>query len=88
MITRSSTRLERAAEGSPAASSKLALTTVVCHCALCPVLWDPSGIIADLKRMTMPYPAALKTALIRQFFWEAHFSRQVAAKAMTRADVS
>jgi len=56
--------------------------------ALCRVLWDPTGIIADLKRATTPYPAALKTALIHQFFWEADFSLKVAAKALVRADVS
>lgn len=56
--------------------------------ALCRVLWDPMGIIAALKRMATPYPAALKAALIQQFFWEADFSLKVAAKAIARRDVS
>lgn len=56
--------------------------------ALCRILWDPTGAVADLKRLTVPYPAALKAALIRQFFWEADFSLKVAAKAAPRRDVS
>jgi len=56
--------------------------------AVCRVLWDPTGIMEDLKRMTVPYPAALKAALIHQFFWEADFSLKAAAKAIARADVS
>jgi predicted nucleotidyltransferase len=56
--------------------------------ALCRVLWDPGGAIADLKRLATPYPAALKAALIRMFFWEADFSLKIAAKAVPRSDVS
>ena len=56
--------------------------------ALCRVLWDPSGAIAELKRLATPYPPALKTSLIRMFFWEADFSLKTAAKALARADVS
>jgi predicted nucleotidyltransferase len=56
--------------------------------ALCRVLWDPTGAIANLKRATVPYPAALKAGLIRQFYWEADFSLKVAAKAVPRRDVS
>ena len=56
--------------------------------ALCRPLWDPTGAIADLKRATIPYPAALRVALIRQFFWEVDFSLKVAAKAIARQDVS
>jgi len=56
--------------------------------ALCRVLWDPTGAVTALKSRVTPYPAALKEALIRQFFWEAEFSLGVAAKAISRADVS
>lgn len=56
--------------------------------ALCRVLWDPTGIIAELKRTTVPYPDALKAALIQQFFWEADFSLKIATKASARGDVS
>jgi len=56
--------------------------------ALCRVLWDPTGTIAELKRATDTYPAALRPALIRQFFWEVDFSLKVAAKAIARQDVS
>ncbi len=56
--------------------------------ALCRVLWDPTGALAHLKEQVTPYPAALKAALIRQFFWEAEFSLKVAGKAIAREDVS
>ena len=56
--------------------------------ALCRALWDPTGAVAELKRTTVPYPAALKVALIQQFFWEADFSLKVAAKAVARKDIS
>ena len=56
--------------------------------ALCRPLWDPTGAIAALKRATIPYPAALKLVLIRQFFWEVDFSLNVATKAIARQDVS
>ncbi len=56
--------------------------------ALCRPLWDPEGIVADLKRLAVPYPAPLKEALIRQFSWEAAFALQTAAKAIGRLDVS
>lgn len=56
--------------------------------ALCRVLWDPAGAVAELKRATVPYPAVLKVALIRQFFWEADFSLKCAAKGVARGDVS
>jgi len=56
--------------------------------ALCRVLWDSTGAIAALKRATTPYPAALRLALIRQFFWEVDFSLNVATKAIARRDVS
>lgn len=56
--------------------------------ALCRVLWDPIGAVADLKRLATPYPPALKAALIRMFFWEADFSLKTAAKAVARVDIS
>ncbi|MCM3745777.1 nucleotidyltransferase domain-containing protein [Paenibacillus pasadenensis] len=36
--------------------------------ALCKVLWDCSGILADLKSRTTPYPAVLKAAYCRMLF--------------------
>ena len=39
--------------------------------ALCRVLWDPDTVLGPLKRQCDPYPAALREALIRTFFWEA-----------------
>jgi len=56
--------------------------------ALCRPLWDPEGVVADLKRLAVPYPAPLKAALIRQFAWEAAFALRTVTKAVGRADVS
>jgi len=56
--------------------------------ALCRVLWDPDAAIEALKRLAVPYPAALRSALIRQFFWEADFALKGARKAIARRDVS
>lgn len=52
------------------------------------ILWDPHGVLAQLKSQTVPYPPALKQALIQKFFWEAGFSAQVASKGVHRNDIS
>jgi hypothetical protein len=52
------------------------------------VLWDPHGRVAAMKRRTQPYPDALRTAIIRQFFWEAEFSLIGARKGVARRDVA
>jgi Nucleotidyltransferase domain/Domain of unknown function (DUF4037) len=56
--------------------------------AVCRVYWDPQGAIAQLKRQTTAYPPRLKAAIIRQFWWEADFSLQIARKAIFRGDVA
>ncbi|HSL30847.1 MAG TPA: nucleotidyltransferase domain-containing protein [Anaerolineales bacterium] len=56
--------------------------------AVCQPLWDPAGIISELKKKTRPYPAALQKALIQKFAWEIDFSLQVARKSIERADVT
>ncbi len=48
--------------------------------ALCRPLWDPEGVVADLKRLADLYPAPLQAALIRQFSWEAAFALRTATK--------
>jgi predicted nucleotidyltransferase len=56
--------------------------------ALCRILWDPQGTLCRLKSQTVPYPPALKQALIKRFFWEAEFSLRIASKGVPRKDVS
>ena len=56
--------------------------------AVCRAYWDPQGAIAQLTRQTVPYPPRLKEAIIRQFWWEADFSLQIARKAVSRGDVA
>ena len=56
--------------------------------ALCQILWDPQAVLGELKSQTVPYPSALKQALIKQFFWEAEFSARIASKGILRNDVS
>jgi hypothetical protein len=54
--------------------------------ALCQPLFDPQGVIAELKAMTSPYPEALREALIRRFFWEILFSIENAETAVPRGE--
>jgi predicted nucleotidyltransferase len=56
--------------------------------ALCQPLHDPQGRIAALKSAAIPYPAALATALIGRFWWEAEFALQNARKSVGRADLA
>ena len=56
--------------------------------ALCKPLYDPDGIIADLKSKVIPYPEALQKAIFYSFAWEIDFSVMIAKKSIERADVS
>lgn len=56
--------------------------------ALCQPLWDPHGTLAGLKEKVLPYPAALKQAVISRFWWEADFSLKVGLKSKSRGDVA
>jgi predicted nucleotidyltransferase len=60
----------------------------VAEIAVCQPLWDPQGTLAVLKAQTHPYPAALRTALIGKFAWEADFALATAKKAIQREDVA
>jgi predicted nucleotidyltransferase len=42
--------------------------------AYCRPLFDPTGIMQSLREQTLPYPPALRAALIRIFLWEAQFA--------------
>ncbi|UQZ84833.1 Nucleotidyltransferase domain protein [Paenibacillus konkukensis] len=56
--------------------------------ALCKVLWDPSGIIGQLKSRTIPYPSAFQKAIIQKFYWEASFSLENGYKGIYKKDLS
>ncbi|MDR6885018.1 nucleotidyltransferase domain-containing protein [Bacillus sp. 3255] len=56
--------------------------------ARCRPLWDPQGVVAELKAKTAVYPDALRHATIAKFLWEADFSLANAKKAESRLDVS
>lgn len=56
--------------------------------ALCKVLWDPSGVIAQLKSKAIPYPSAFQKSIIQKFFWEAGFSLENGYKGIYKKDLS
>lgn len=56
--------------------------------ALCKVLWDPSGLIGQMKTRTIPYPHILQKAIIQKFLWEANFSHEIGKKGIYKKDLS
>jgi predicted nucleotidyltransferase len=56
--------------------------------AVCQPLWDPRGVIAQLKNKVIPYPIRLQTATINMFAWEIDFSIDIAKKSIPRRDVA
>ncbi|WJR80274.1 nucleotidyltransferase domain-containing protein [Bradyrhizobium sp. NP1] len=54
--------------------------------ALCRPLHDPHGVVAGLKAIALPYPKALRAALIRRFRWEVSFSIDNAELAAARGE--
>ena len=56
--------------------------------ALCKPLYDPDGIITELKGKVTPYPEALQKATLFSFAWEIDFSVGIAKKSIERADVN
>lgn len=56
--------------------------------AVCRPLWDPHGMISDLKKRVDPYPEPLQNALMQKFAWEIDFSLVIAKKSIERADVA
>ncbi|MFB6461850.1 nucleotidyltransferase domain-containing protein [Bradyrhizobium tunisiense] len=54
--------------------------------AYCQPLHDPEGLIARLKSIALPYPRALRDALIRRFQWEISFGIENAELAIARGD--
>jgi len=56
--------------------------------AICQPLWDPEGLIANLKSKVIPYPIALQKAVIQKFSWEIDFSIGIAKKSIAKADIA
>lgn len=56
--------------------------------ALCAPLIDSSSALAELKRVTAPYPQKLQEALVRRFHWEVLFSLENAEVAVARGDTT
>jgi hypothetical protein len=56
--------------------------------ATCNPLNDPRGLIRDLKAEVLPFPEALKAAIVGKFKWEVQFSIDNAALAVKRSDQS
>lgn len=54
--------------------------------ALCQPLHDPYNDVASLKALAIPYPPALKRALINTL-WEAEFALDTSRKSAARGDV-
>ncbi len=54
----------------------------------CLPLFDLQGEIAALKARTVPYPAALGSAIVDRFLWEAGFAFETARSSAERGDVS
>jgi Predicted nucleotidyltransferases len=56
--------------------------------ALCKILWDPSGIIDQLKSRAIPYSPVFQKAIIQKFYWEAGFSLDNGFKGIYKKDLS
>lgn len=54
--------------------------------AICRPLHDPAALLAARKAKLVPYPAALKRALVRRFLDEAGFTLLIAKKGAARSD--
>jgi hypothetical protein len=54
--------------------------------ALCRPLYDPKGMITEMKAATSPYPDELRAALVRTFLWEVSLSTENAQLAIPRSD--
>jgi len=50
-------------------------------------LYDPEGVLRELKALTVPYPPKLKRAIIEKYLWEAEFALGTARKSAERGDV-
>ena len=55
--------------------------------SICRILFDPKGKISELKSKTIPYPKALKDAMIGYFMFEASFSLMFAEDNVDKDDI-
>jgi predicted nucleotidyltransferase len=56
--------------------------------SICQILADPTGQVAELKAKTVPYPKAVKDAIIGYFLFETSFSLLLAEKTADKDDIS
>lgn len=56
--------------------------------ALCRILWDPTGLVGEMKSRTSPYSHVLQKAVIQKFLWEANFSLENGKKGIYKNDLS
>lgn len=56
--------------------------------AICQPLWDPEGLIKNLKDKVISYPSTLQKAIIQKFVWEIDFSLGIAEKSIKVGDVA
>ncbi len=55
--------------------------------AICRLLFDPQGRVAELKQAVAVYPEALRCAVVQQFLWQAEFALEsFAPKFAARGD--
>lgn len=55
--------------------------------SVCRPLFDPPGVLAALKARLVPYPPALRRAIIDRFLWGVEFDLSQAGKLAARGDV-
>jgi hypothetical protein len=54
--------------------------------AVCRVLWEKDDCVTHLKQQALPYPQALKQALVQKFAWEVNFHLGGVYKGISRLD--
>jgi hypothetical protein len=54
----------------------------------CRALYDPEGLLQELKSAVATYPPKLKRAIIEKYLWEAGFSLETARKPAARGETS
>lgn len=54
--------------------------------AVCRILHDPGGALAELQKAARRYPEPMRTALISHFGFEAGFSHRLAGGSLSRGD--
>jgi hypothetical protein len=55
--------------------------------SICEPLYDPEGILSELKQRIVPYPEPLKGAVVNRFLWDAEFTLPQAEMFAALGDV-